>query len=218
MPVSSTAPAHGTRVPAWLASRIRRSQISAALSDLAPVLAVLFLLACVEVLWFIHSHEDILVILFWNILFLFALYVIGRPYVRILGVLLRPDRSPEVAYLRRFGPLDQTVEQLAAETRFAGAGIDGTDVFFTPHWLVISGRSRFAARRLTDVRQAFLRTSWVHFHFVIPLWRRRGVVFRAIEAPDAETRATAAGAEALLAYLGRFPSIARGPDGPRGGD
>jgi len=144
--------------------------------------------------------------------FLGALYAVGRPYVRSLAVLIRPERSAEVVYLRRFGPLDQTVEQLATEVRFAGAPVDGTDAVFTPNWLVVSGRSRFAARHLTDVRQVFLRTAWVHFHFVIPLWRRRTVVFRSPGAPDAESRVTKAGADALLAYAARFPSIARGPD------
>lgn len=203
----------GPEVPAWLASRIRRSQISAVLSDLVPVLAVLFLLGAVEVVWWIGGYEDLLIILFWNIVFLAALYVVGRPYVRSLGVLIWPRRSEEIAYLRRFGPLEQTAQQLATELQLAGAGIDGTDAVFTPHWLIVSGRSRFAARRLTDVRRAFLRTSWVHFHFVIPLWRRRTVVFRSTAAPDAETRVTSAGAEALLAYVaGRLPAVVRGPD------
>ncbi|MHB8731787.1 MAG: hypothetical protein ACYDAB_08360 [bacterium] len=205
------APAGGG-VPAWLASRIRRSQISAVLSDLVPVLAVLFLLAAVEVVWLMHGYESILIILFWNVVFLGALYALVPPYLRVLAVLIWPGRSDAVAYLRRFGPLDQTVEQLATEVRFAGAPIGGTDAIFTPNWLVVSGRSRFAARHLTDVRQVFLRTSWVHFHFVIPLWRRRTVVFRSPAAPDAESRVTKAGAEALLAYAARFPSIARGPD------
>lgn len=177
--------------------------------------AGLLLLAAVEFVWWVGGAENVLVPLFWNAAFLVALYIIGRPLFRAIHLMIRPNTSEEVAYLRRFGPLADTVKQIEMELQHA---IDaaGGEAVFTRTWLVVSRRSRFAVRRLDDLVWAFTRTTTTKLNWVIPIWRSHAVIFRSPHAPDAEAKISKDGSIALLEHTARrCPSIVLGYDEER---
>lgn len=185
-------------VPAWLASRVRRAAFFSALSAALPVGAAALLLLGVELLWWSGNVESVFVALFWNAAFLLALYLLGQDLWQALRVLLRPDVSEEIAYLRRFGPLAGTVGRIEAELQDPALAASGREALLTPSWLVVSGGSRFAVRRLEDLVWAYPKTTTTRLNWVIPIRRSHSVVFRSDGGPEAEAKCSKEGAAELL--------------------
>ena len=200
-------------VPDWLASKIRRAAVFASLEAFFPFAAAAILFLGIALCLAFGVFDQKFPPLFWMAVFLAAAYFLGVPLLVSLRIFLRPVRSQEIAYLRRLGSLAMAVNEITEELRNPAKAAYGKEVVVTNNWLVISGGSRFAVRRLNDLVWVFPKVSTLRLHGALPLWRAHFVVFRCAEGPEAEAKCTKEQGTTLLEQLhGRCAWILLGYD------
>ncbi len=188
-------------LPSWLASKIRRAALFATLGWCGPFAAAATLFLVILLILIFDGFDSIWPPLFWLAVFLGAMVLLAREAVAVLRICLQPRRSPEVAYLRRYGSLASVVSEIQEELRNPLNRRFAKETTITRSWVVVCGGSRFAARRLMDLVWAFPKTETVRLNFVVPIWKFHFVVFRSAVAPDAEAKCPLAEAARLLDYL-----------------
>ncbi len=188
-------------LPSWLASKIRRAAVFAALGWCGPFAAAATLFLVIALMLVYEGFDSIWPPLFWLAVFLGAMILLAREAIAVLRIGLQPRRSPEVAYLRRLGSLASVVSEIQEELRNPLTRRFAKETTVTRTWVVVCGGSRFAARRLADVVWAFPKTETVRINFIIPIWRLHFVVFRSAVAPEAEAKCPPKEAARLLDHL-----------------
>jgi hypothetical protein len=197
--LSPTGPVE--RLPSWLASKIRRAAIFTCLGWCVPFSAAAILFLVIALMLAYELFDSMFPPLFWLAVFLGAMLLVGRELAASLRVCLQPERSPEVAYLRRYGSLASVTSEVQEELRNPANRRFGEETTVTHGWVVVSGGSRFAARRLDDVAWAFPKTETLRLNFVIPVWRTHFVLFRSAVAPEAQAKCSSKETARLLDHL-----------------
>lgn len=101
--------------------------------------------------------------------FLGAILLLGLELYNSLRLFFRPDRSQEIVYLHRYGTLNEIVNQVIVELRNPTNTIYGKEVTITTNWLVVSGGSQFAIRKLDDLVWTYLKVSTTKLNWVFPI-------------------------------------------------
>ncbi|MBI5209399.1 MAG: hypothetical protein HY927_05430 [Elusimicrobia bacterium] len=200
-------------LPDWMASAIRRAAFLSFLEWAWPMAMVCLLIAGIGfVLWLGETRSPgplvFSLVMFGGILALF-----GQEAFPHLAVLLAPERSPELAYLRRFGSLAQVLSEVNGELANPAVARFGPEAAVTGRWLVVSGGRRFAVRRLADLVWAFPKDEEVHLHPHIAITVRRVpfAEFRCAAGGDCKARCSAQDARRLFDLLARrCPGIVLG--------
>lgn len=188
-------------VPETLARRIKRAARSAALSQVWAVGAVSLLIAGIGAVLVFDRPESMGALLFWLASFTALLVYFVRDAWKSLEFHFHPERSPEAAYLRRFGPLEATVAAVERELLEPEAFKLGKDAAVTKNWLVLTRGASLAVRRLDDLLWAYPQAQTTKLNGVIPIWTTHSAEFRFDGAPDATIELSQKYVAALLARV-----------------
>lgn len=194
-------------LPAWLASKISRAAAFSALSWSFYFSLPAALFAGVALLLMFGNPESKAAPLFWMAIFSVVMYFFGRELRKALNDFLHPEQSQEAAYLRRFGPIEETVRRIELELADPAILSYRGEAALTQNWLIITSGNRFAARPLDDLAWAFLRKTTTRLNWVIPIWRTNSVVFRSSGAEAEATCSTEWGAKLLERAAARCPRL-----------
>jgi hypothetical protein len=195
-------------LPSWLASNIRRAAVFTCLGWCVPFAAAALLFLVIALMLAYEGFDSIYPPLFWLVVFLAAMILLGREISAGLRIAFRPEKSPEIDYLRCRGDLRALASQISTELRNPANLGFGKETTVTQGWLVVSGGSRFAVRRLEDVAWVFPKIETFRLNFIIPVWRTHFVVFRSTVAPEVQAKCPPQEAARLLDHLaGRRPDI-----------
>jgi hypothetical protein len=188
-------------LPTWLASKIRRAAVFTCLGWCIPFVAAAALFLTIALSLAYGVFDSVYPPLIWLAAFLTAMVLLGREISAGLRIFLRPGRSPEIGYLRNRGDLRTLASEIYDELRNPANACFGKETIITRSWLVISGGSRFALRRLADVVWAFPKTETFRLNFIIPVWRTHFVVFGSAVAPEVQAKCKPQEAARLLDHL-----------------
>lgn len=99
-------------LPPWLASRIRRAAVFTCLGWSVPFSAAAILFLAIALSLAYGVFDSTFPPVFWLAVFLGGMVFLGRELAAGLPICLRPERSPEIAYLRRYGPLASVASRI----------------------------------------------------------------------------------------------------------
>jgi hypothetical protein len=198
-------------IPSWLSNKIRHSAIIESLFLILSFACATILFLVIGFILLYEEVESIIAAIFWMTIFLGAILLLGRELYKSLRLYFRPERSQEIIYLHRFGTLNEIVNQVIIELRNPTNKTYGKEVTITTNWLVVSGGSRFAIRKLDDLVWVYLKVSTTKLNWVIPIWRTYYAVFLTSDKMSVEAKCSKKQVERLIDHLAnRCPWIAKG--------
>ncbi|MBI5882974.1 MAG: hypothetical protein HZB91_07715 [Elusimicrobia bacterium] len=192
-----------TTLPDWAFAAIRKAAARSCLEWALPMAAAVILLTGIGALIYLGGAEKPWIPFFWLTVFGAALAVFCWEFFVSLRVLLSPGSSKELAYLGRFGPLNQILSEVQGELANPANARFGQEATVTSRWLVVSGGSRFAVRKLDDLVWAFPKDEIFKVFWTIPLRRFPYAEFRSAVGEGFKARCSDEEVAALLDHVSR---------------